>query len=162
MVRIHQTSVTLCPPSVSLSGWSVPVLLCPESSHSCEWNLLTLMPPLPPWTTGLQSFEEGLWVTGRRTAWNVLFALRLRHWLWRWCFLVLFFCCSFQLLSSTSVISPLSIHCHPLYEGQVLHRTLQTPSPPVPHPLYPLPSVSLTTFCFYRTLMAVFKTHCDV
>lgn len=147
MVRIHQTSVTLCPPSVSLSGWSVPVLLCPESSHSCEWNLLTLMPPLPPWTTGLQSFEEGLWVTGRRTAWNVLFALRLRHWLWRWCFLVLFF----LLFLSTPVIH--LCHLPPLHP---LSSSLRGPSvaPDVTNTITPCTPPPLpSTFCFFDYLL---------
>lgn len=162
--KIHQMSC-YSPPSVSLSGWSVPVLLCPESSRLWEKpaDVNAPIPPLDHWPA--ESFEDAVWVTGRRrTAWNVLFALRLRHWLWRWCF------------SSSSSFFFLSFNsCHPALSSS--HRPTPSPHPlrrakcctgryEHHHPCTPTqthpPSVSLTTFVFTETLMAVFKTHCDV
>ena len=148
--KIHQMSC-YSPPSLSLSGWSVPVLLCPESSQLWEKPADVNAPhtSLDHWPA--ESFEDAVWVTGRRrTAWNVLFALRLRHWLWRWCFSSSsssFFFSFFQLLSSSSVIesSPHSIPSSS-QEGQVLHRTLWTPSPVYPHP-------NPSTLCFFDYLL---------
>ena len=132
------------PPQVDLSP-----SFCVRSPHSCERNLLTLMPPIPPWTTGLQSLLK------MRCEWrggggqHEMFFL-----LWDWgtgCEDFFFFFSSHILapVLSSSHFPSLSPSCHPLSGGPpdvTKHHHPCTP-PPI-HPPLPSPSVSLTTFVF--------------
>lgn len=142
------TVLRLCPSQVDLS----PSFYV-RSPHGCERNLLTLMPPYLPWTTGLQSLLKMRYEWRGGGGQHEMFFL-----LWDWgtgCedgvfLLLLLFFSFFQLLSSSSVIksSPHSIPSSS-QEGQVLHRTLWTPSPVYPHP-NPSTLCFFDYLCFYR------------
>lgn len=137
--------------------------------HPSESGVLTVVRetcwrlcPHTSWTTGLQSLEEAVWVTRRRrTAWNVLFfskteALAVK----------MVFCFVFP---STPVIQLCHLVISPLHPvillwGPSVAPDIRNTITHVPHPSTPSTpsSVFFDDLCFYRTLMAVFKTHCDV
>lgn len=145
-----------CPPSLSLSGWSVPVLLCPESSQLWE-KPADVNAPIPPWTTGLQSLLK------MRYEWRGGGQHEMFFLLWDWgtgCedgvffpshILAPFNSCH-PVLSSSNFPSP---SCHPLRRAKCCTGRYKHHHPCTPPSFFDY-------LCFYRTLMAVFKTHCDV
>lgn len=165
-IKLSQTSVILCPPS--LSGWSVPVLLCPESSLLWE-KPADVNAPIPPWTTGLQSLLKMRYEWRGGGGQHEMFFL-----LWDWSTgcedgVFLFFLSPIFWLLSTPVIQFCHLVISPLYPviisgGPSVAPDVTNTITAVPHP--PTPSTPTFCFfdylCFYRTLMAVFKTHCDV
>lgn len=155
------TVLRLCPSQVDLS----PSFYV-RSPHGCERNLLTLMPPYLPWTTGLQSLLKMRYEWRGGGGQHEMFFL-----LWDWgtgcedgvfLLLLLFFFLSFNschpALSSSHRPTPSP---HPLRRAKCCTGRYEHHHPCTPTQTHP-PSVSLTTFVFTETLMAVFKTHCDV
>lgn len=155
--------VILCPPSLTLLGWCVPVLLCPDSSRLWE-KPADVNAPIPPWITGLQSLLKMRYEWRGGGGQHDMFFL-----LWDWgtgCEDGVFFFFPspiFWLLSILViqffqlVIFP-SPSCHPLwrakcYTGRYKHHH------PCTLPIHPInPTFCFFDYlCFYRTLMAVLR-----